>query len=882
MDPKNVEGTRIMFRIASLILLLGLSLSLSLAGVPAPPEPAEYNVLIRYEIAAFGSSRVRVYREMVAAFAAAGFKREKLATDEDDAPPTDTEADDTTAVRMRGTIPAKGVAKLSAHRFVRALLLEPVGSTRPDKGARVRVDLKLATGFAMDQRQKLSRQTANVLTKNAGFIEAVGYDHREQSRLLGSVPVENLDLLVEDIRKLPAAADEADGPLQRIRPIRIVYADAKLPIPAGMPKMVEIPEKEKKFSPDLREYLASPDADKKTQLEVILDYTPKADNKDWIRPLEYPGMAIEGRLGPMVAVSGVAKTIAPVLAEVPSVVAVRLARSGNAPSVVAKKIPKWEPLRDSGLVKLHALGRRGKGTRMAIIADDFRGWEKLKGRIEDGAKLPDPVLFDLTAERNTDLRPDPYPADGSGYGTTCASSLLRAAPEVSLTLIRIDAKSPLMLQTIALAINGDSTRTMNLEARLRDLNTDRKQLDIRRDALQVERREALANPFTSDESTKRYNDYIAEQEKFNADEKEIKGRLERYFAFLKGMESLKGIRIVASTIVWTDGYPVDGSSALSRWFDDRPFKAALWFQAAGDTGSQSWSGLFQDADNNGLMDFVELGKKVPADRWSNEMNFLSWRDEEEREVKDIPAGSTLRITLQWREAHDSIPLRAGEDPYREPLNTLGLLVVRQLDPSGKSRPADDLEVVARTVGSPQRLNQTLHAGTYEQMIDLSVKTPGRYAVMVNGKRHEGTTAAGEAVLPSTKRSGELRPRLFVRTIAPTAKGRAVWADYSTKTAALGVPADARSVIAVAAATEEAKVRSSSASGSPEGLSLLSKPELLAFDEGGGTGQAASFAAGLIASYWPAGGTLFGVLEKVRGRPGEVLRVPQRNNETHRE
>ena len=43
--------------------------------------------------------------------------------------------------------------------------------------------------------------------------------------------------------------------------------------------------------------------------------------------------------------------------------------------------------------------------------------------------------------------------------------------------------------------------------------------------------------------------------------------------------ALKGVRVVANSLVWAEGYPVDGSSALSRYFDDKPFRAALWFQS---------------------------------------------------------------------------------------------------------------------------------------------------------------------------------------------------------------------------------------------------------------------------------------------------------------
>ena len=81
------------------------------------------------------------------------------------------------------------------------------------------------------------------------------------------------------------------------------------------------------------------------------------------------------------------------------------------------------------------------------------------------------------------------------------------------------------------------------------------------------------------------------------------------------------------------------------------------------------------------------------------------------------------------------------------------------------------------------------------------------------------------------------------------------------------------MVAVAAADENDRVRPTSASGPPAGLALLAKPDVLAYDEGGGTGEAASFAAGLAASAWPLGGTVLGVLERLQACPGKVLHVP---------
>src|SRR4029079_13899337 len=125
-------------------------------------------------------------------------------------------------------------------------------------------------------------------------------------------------------------------------------------------------------------------------------------------------------------------------------------------------------------------------------------------------------------------------------------------------------------------------------------------LERRREEILEERRRVLDNPTGDEEGEKAIQAYRAKQKAYEADDKAQQDREARYYRLINDLQKLKGVRLVASTLVWSEGFPVDGSSALSRYFDDRPFKAALWFQAAGDSGGQAWTGLFRDVDDNGV------------------------------------------------------------------------------------------------------------------------------------------------------------------------------------------------------------------------------------------------------------------------------------------
>src|SRR5262249_1392735 len=158
-----------------------------------------------------------------------------------------------------------------------------------------------------------------------------------------------------------------------------------------------------KLSPELRELLGdAKEAARPTRMEVVLAYTPRfversegaarcvpggklvlvdtprLVDKDWPVPLLLPNVIIEGRLGPVATVRAAPEPRATRLAALHEVAAVRLPRLAQiTPLTAMGPVGGWEPLKESGVARLHALKRRGKGTRLALVASDFRGWEKL-------------------------------------------------------------------------------------------------------------------------------------------------------------------------------------------------------------------------------------------------------------------------------------------------------------------------------------------------------------------------------------------------------------------------------------------------------------------------------------------------------------------------
>ena len=165
----------------------------------APPPPDAYDVQIRYHINAYRNEHIAQYFEMLRYFKNAGFVR-----DPDDVPPDD-ETEDSRYDRMIGTIPADEAHLLLGERHVEVIQLLPKGVKPPaDANAPVRVDMQLASGFPPDRQRLLPGQVKAAIA-DLKFQEAVGYDRRGFTRLLGTVPAGQLDALLSDVRKRPGA-----------------------------------------------------------------------------------------------------------------------------------------------------------------------------------------------------------------------------------------------------------------------------------------------------------------------------------------------------------------------------------------------------------------------------------------------------------------------------------------------------------------------------------------------------------------------------------------------------------------------------------------------------------------------------------------------------
>src|SRR5439155_1458490 len=137
----------------------------------------------------------------------------------------------------------------------------------------------------------------------------------------------------------------------------------------------------------------------------------------------------------------------------------------RAPRSATRQPPPVPPARPAavlaatGLDRLHGLGYRGAGVRVAVIDTDFTGYQERLGR-----ELPkDTVYIDLTATRNSSLLPDPPAAAVEvGRGTRLALAVRLAAPDAGLALIRVDPAAAYQVLTAARYVHGEAFRPESL------------------------------------------------------------------------------------------------------------------------------------------------------------------------------------------------------------------------------------------------------------------------------------------------------------------------------------------------------------------------------------------------------------------------------------
>lgn len=807
-----------------LVFLLGLLPGTVAGQVISPPPPARYHVDLRYRIAADRDGRARTFRAMMAELNALGFKP-------DDREDADLDILDPNADRLSGTISSEAAGKLLNVTAVQTVLVRPAESALPDDIAKpVQLAITLAAGLDPETQRRLHEQVTAQLEK-LGFKPALGYDDRDFTRVRGSIAAGQVFTLLKDLRGLPAGWLLAETPrvklpepMRSLLPIRLIEI---LPDLAAQPLATAPPAASPKFTADLRAALTNPEfSSKPMRVEAVLA-APIPDQRRYRQELltRAPGVILEGIVGPLVTFRVTTAEALRSLAALPEVMAVRLPPTATN-TVKAPTGSESDALAATNIFELHNRGYRGQGRTLVVIGGGFD--RKARG-------LPANALYlDLTAELSPELEPAPLLP---GFDATAAAiAAHQAAPQAALVLVRIDPAAFHQLFTVAKAVLGDLTLSNAQVARAEVLLRTHDDLGRRRDYVTQEYAEAFANLSDDERPRTRREKAQAALAQLKADESVFRVQYDKLQAIRRGLEAVRGAAAVINTLTWDDGYPADGLSEFARFLDEQfqSPRRPTWVQAASESAWSVWAGPGLDRDGDHILEFAGDEVKLPPGTWTRELNFLASQSSSGAVSPEIAAGTKLRIAIQWREPHDpQMPLTV------EPLVGFQLHLLRQYDPTGKQLATDEFAEVAVTEGMPVRLMLTPSAGVYEQVLEVTVPTAGRYALRVTMQPFAASRFASQT------RLAEIHPKITLRPLTGT--DRILFATFMSTHPGVGVPGDAQGAFTVGRADRQG--RSLSLLGAGPGIQLRAKPDALLFGDGitgSGSGVAAGTVGGLAA------------------------------------
>ncbi len=742
--------------------------------------PTKVRVVLHYSIDAERFTRIFAYREMMAQLKSAGFERDY----EED--PDPSEPENAHHILLTGILPSKSVHRVASLTAIRSVLATPEGfdlGKTPD--ALVRVEMMLGRGS-----QRILLETSGAThadLEKLGFKEAGVYDTYLGTRLLGMIPTASLMKIGLTLGK--PLSKENTRPLYQ--PVLVLWADPQAQGVAAIPGPEMLPAGMEKVAPELRTVIT--EANKVIRVEVLFD-EPFPDQASAIKHLAEiaPKVAFEALLGPAVTIMGPVTEVRKManLAEVNAIRPGPYATSGSV-----SLIKGYQPVRKE-LVRSESVDiGKGKSSRetIAILDDDFRGWPGLtKGAsgVTNGIRY-----IDLTAERNGQILPDPFlgPANEKGHGTILAQNLMNSHPDSKLILVRVDSSVPAMVHRIARAISGDDALVDEVLAqRMAEIRNDRQDLQDLRAGVEKRWKDENGDDFAEDlKSVQLRMDYQKRLKETESLEKAHHLRLERLLAHQAILTELAKVRLVLCPLVWNEGLPRSGASSLSRWMDDRPFRGALWLQSAGDRPGQSWNGTLRDHDGNGVMEWSPLndGKDpFPAENMS-----LYFQPQGVGQVQpELPVGTLVRVTVQWREPRDPYFTKTDRKSSRLPIADLKPKLVRVEPTKGNLRLADRA-IVGQASGPPLLIDHTLNSAVFESHIFFEAPTAGRFELRLEGRVPDSINPAGAPQLPVNRQKPEIHPGVWLKTFSP---GGVVLFSQPGERPMVGVPGDAQSVLTV--------------------------------------------------------------------------------------
>lgn len=718
---------------------------------------------------------------------------------------------------LRGEVPASAIPALIDNPLIRTILLVPTGVKITDaEKTLVFAEIWLGADLRYADQQLVWKEASLRLAK-LGFLPATRYDNEHGTRLLGWLPTGSLVKLLETNHELLSPSGNDVHPLNvptvsLFRVIEVLGEPGKVQPAKLSTAALSWPEKitpDAKLSESLRALL-HPGGQEKTRLRLEVIF-PRSMEERQARAILYglaPSLEWEGHLG---AISWVRTTLeeALAIASSPEVSTVRLPQAFYDTGTTMRHglhyrylVPSWPTRRYDSLSPLIAWR---DPVKVAIIGNDFRGWEKKVGQI-----LPHATYYlDYTRWMNEKLDPEPF-GMVSDRALAVAEEVTKLGAVEEMYLVRIHESAPYQVGQILERITGLSETPQLIRQRHEALRDMRRRLEEAERELRLMRSNLVARFRENDpEYIKARDAYLAEEKALELQKNRCTELTYRLQELQAGLDKLRQARTAIIVPRWREGYSSGWDSpAYLRWWPQVSRDTLITIQVVPSWTESDWFGWLRDDNGNEAVEFRRLDRPewvqwrgidwqrrrgAEPHRWGHaELNWLAWRPASTTappELKGtqrtvlamLPAKTTVELTLQWKEVHDPRWSNEREDVYRRPLTTWMLEVLQPRAEAGNIVPEDVYNVVAYSQGLPERVENHPRYSIYEMRLRFSTgDQPGRYAVRLRGRLPQDTSPSGSSYLQGERQ--EVWFRLSAELVEPVQRqqGQVVWLSPSLR------------------------------------------------------------------------------------------------------
>jgi hypothetical protein len=730
-------------KILTFFLLL-IVLPISLMGQDVSPSAEKVNVRLGFRIQVYGVERLRQADEMLKYLKASGF----VSNDEN----LLEKLQDEKVGFIEGIIPVGKESGCLNPRWVYSVTSWPTGAEAPYKSEDpVRIEIQFPQYMQSGKQFEFMEDIKKNL-KKIGFIDGIGYNSELFTRITGNISGKSLPAI--DSKIFPDALKTAGVLTTPFAFPRIVKVHTDWPLVKSV-ETIEIKDISlKKMSPSARKKVGMVEQKFEKWL-LVLNHQPPGQNEINELFSNLNEAVVEGASGALFEILATPDSIKN-LAALPATMFVAPAESQIKTDYSIKQNNLRNIFFDEGASQ-PARSFRGVGapSSIAVVGNEFLGWEKAFGEIQTQAEL-----VDLTRTRNFAMEEMPYSKDQGevGFHTKKAIEVAKVYPGAKIVLVRIDPSIPTMLDEVAGFANGNSRASYALLARYSETDVIKRLLAGENQFLQSERAFLVDQFGQETEIEKRREIYKDKKAKWDENNRNLHVKIERILSLRNQLIEFKSHKVFVLLKNYSSQLPSFQNAALSLFSDNSQFKNAAWLMPDYLFERISWRGAFRDSNRNGIMEFMD---DKSNDKWRHEKALIQY--ESNGKILDkIPQGKKIRVRVRWRESVDwSSATVLGETSPRPKAQINVMVLQNEKQLPGRKIP-DEYSVIQETGIEPFCIFRSKNFAIFEHLIEIESSKEGVYSLVLHGK----VLIRNDLSSLEAQKTTEIFPEIFLESFEP--------------------------------------------------------------------------------------------------------------------